>query len=292
MPNAHAPCVICRGRPRLKFVTSQTKLSILECPTCGLWILDKRLLTPERHAIYTGRYFEGWGSSQDLAGPINCMKRKTFERVFREISGYRAPGRLLDVGCAFGASLQVAEAWGWDGYGLELNPSALALAREKLGSRIMCGDFESVELQEQSYDTILMFDVLEHLPDPVGAVAKVYRLLRPNGLVVINTPCPQSLSARLMRRIWFHVKTEHLFLFSRRSLLLLLEQSGFRCLAMRPSVKALNLLYIDHILRRYRVAWISLGVHLLALVAPPRLKQFNVSLWSGDMFVIAKKVRG
>jgi 2-polyprenyl-3-methyl-5-hydroxy-6-metoxy-1,4-benzoquinol methylase len=218
------------------------------------------------------------------------MKRQTFDLVFREIARCQAPGRLLDVGCAFGTSLQVAESWEWDGYGLELNPHALALAREKLGSRVMCGDFESVELQEQSYDTILMFDVLEHLPDPSRALAKVNRTLRPSGLVVINTPCTQSLSAKLMRRIWFHLKAEHLFLFSQKNLMLLLEQHGFQCLLMRPSVKALHLLYVDHILQRYRVPWLSALVHLMTSVVPRDLTYLNFYTWSGDMFVIAKKL--
>ena len=63
---------------------------------------------------------------------IRIMKRKTFERAFKRLARYTRPGRLLDVGCPFGASLEVAREQGWDVYGLEMNPHAgemFAIAR-------------------------------------------------------------------------------------------------------------------------------------------------------------------
>lgn len=289
MPAQATTCVICHGALRQKLVTPQSGLRILACEACGLWVREERSSKAERLSIYDERYYDSWGSRDELAGLVREMKRKTFDAAFRQIARLSTPGRLLDVGCAFGASLEVAQRWGWDVYGLEVNPAAVNTARETFGPRVMCGDFESAQLPPQAYDAVLLWDLLEHLPNPVEAMRRVHRLLKPGGLAVINTPCTQSLSARMMKGFWPNLKAEHLFYLSRRSMSLLLEQTGFQSVLMRPGAKVLNLLYVDHILRRYEIPGLSAAVRAVVSAVPRRVKGLNVSIRSGDLFVVAKR---
>src|SRR5208282_3702452 len=79
---------------------------------------------------------------------------------------YRGPGkRLLEVGCGTGADLEWARRHGWDVHGLELNESAVAIAK-KQGIDVQCSTFESANLSTCSFDCIIMSQVLEHLYSP------------------------------------------------------------------------------------------------------------------------------
>lgn len=283
-------CPLCPSPWRLKFVTPANGLQILECPGCGLWRLGQQPSPAGRHAFYHDRYFESWGASEALPEPVRRMKQQTFHRMLHLIARYRRPpGRLLDVGCAFGTALEVAQTLGWDAEGLELNPAAAAQARAVFGDRIVEGDFEAAALRPGTYDAILMSDFLEHLPDPVAALRKVHRLLVPQGLVAIATPCTDSLSAKLLRRRWPHLKSEHLTYFSIRSLVRLLDRAGFRVCAITPHRKALTLDYLDQIFRSYPVSGITPVIHAVAALVPRPLRQRSFVVPTGEMLVIAER---
>ena len=283
-------CLLCGGALRPKFVTPTTRLHIAACRACGAWMLAALPSDDERRALYGEHYFDSWGDPDDLASGVYRMKQQTFRRFFRALGKFHAPGRLLDVGCAFGASLAVAQQLGWDVTGLELNPHAAAKARVTFGERILSAEFETAPLAAGSFDALVMSDVLEHLPNPRAAMTRVHQLLRDGGVVVINTPCVDSLSARLLQRDWPNLKAEHLCYPSRRGVTALLRETGFACVRMQPTTKVLNLLYVDRIMQHYAVRVLTPCVRRVIACLPPRWRQYNFSTRSGEMFVIARKI--
>ncbi len=292
MPSPATVCRICQGSVEQKFTTPGIGLGILECRNCGLQLLQQQPSLKERHALYDQHYYEGWSSSEELPDHVAQMKRQTFQRMFQAAAGYSRPGRLLDVGCAFGTALEVAQKFGWDVYGMEVNPYAVERAQAVFGSHIMAGDLAVTDLTARTYHAVLMSDVLEHLPDPLQAMTRVRACLEPEGLVIINTPCTDSLSAKLLKGRWPNFKAEHLCYFSNRSLLILFEKTGFRCRLMRPSLKALNLLYVDHIMTRYHVSGLTPCVRGVIALVPRRWRTRNFFTRTGETFVIAQKVSG
>ncbi|MBI4227112.1 MAG: class I SAM-dependent methyltransferase [Candidatus Omnitrophica bacterium] len=246
--------------------------------------------TDERERMYGAAYYGCWGDSEEeWFGMVRRLKQETFARIFRRVAPWRPPGRILDVGCALGASLEVARRFGWDPDGLEINPYAVTMVRERLGWELHQGDFESVDLPDGAYDAILMVDVFEHLSAPVPAMTKARRLLRPDGLVILSVPCASSVTAKLLGPYWPHLQREHLFYPSWRSLRVLCEKTGFEVLLVRPTVKVLNLRYIARSLDRRPIPLFSEISRRLGRVAPDWISRWGFPIRSGEILVIARK---
>ncbi|HYL80321.1 MAG TPA: class I SAM-dependent methyltransferase [Candidatus Acidoferrum sp.] len=115
-------------------------------------------------------------------------------RVFREAAGLVAasrngsgPGRLLDVGCGFGAFVARMRERGWDAVGLDPSRTAVAAATDR-GRPVRLGTLDGVQSARGVYDVVTMFYVLEHLPDPLGALRKASHILAPGGMILIRVP--------------------------------------------------------------------------------------------------------
>ena len=82
--------------------------------------------------LYAGDYFERWGARDPAAlERVRAMKHASYRDLLRTLAGLRPGGRLLDLGCAMGFLLEVAEQAGFEGWGLELNPEAVRVSRQR-----------------------------------------------------------------------------------------------------------------------------------------------------------------
>jgi 2-polyprenyl-3-methyl-5-hydroxy-6-metoxy-1,4-benzoquinol methylase len=114
----------------------------------------------------------------------------------------RPPGKLLDVGCATGSFLSLAKGNGWECRGVEVSSFAAAQARERTGCEVFCGQFAHAPFADGMFDVVTMWDLLEHLPDPVTALRKAGTLLKANGLLLVNTPNEDSLTRMVARFLY------------------------------------------------------------------------------------------
>ena len=151
----------------------------------------------------------------------------------RTVLKYRMPpARILEIGCAHGGFVALLRCAGFDAVGLELSPWVANYARETFHIPVLTGPLEDQRLGESSLDIVVLLDVLEHLPDPVGTMREAMRALKPDGLIVIQTPeVPEGIDYEelLARDHPFRLQlkpAEHLFLFSRRSIQLLCDRLG------------------------------------------------------------------
>ena len=139
----------------------------------------------------------------------------------------RTPGRALDVGCGNGTLGSVLISQGWEVDGIEPSEGACEEARGR-GVRAQQGTLETVEPEPGRYDAVVFHQSLEHIGDPVTALAKAHAALAPGGIVAISVPNFDSWARRRFGREWFHLDLpRHRVHFGERSLRLALERAGF-----------------------------------------------------------------
>ena len=175
------------------------------------------------------------------------------------------PNRVLEVGCAegwTGAELKrrgcVSEV-----VGIELNPKAAAKARKQL-DQVICGDLENLSLDESfmrpaSFDYIIVGDVLEHLRDPWGQLAKLSTCIKPQGRIIASIPNVRHWSVLLplcFRGEWTYcshgiLDSTHLRFFTKNSATSLFHSAGLSVQKCQPSLW-----------RRYErvINWMSFGL--------------------------------
>ncbi len=107
-------------------------------------------------------------------------------------------------------------------------------AQERFGLDVLEGEAAAIPLADESEDVIILWQVLEHLPDPRAGLRELRRILTARGRLVISTPNPESITARLLGKRWtMYIPPRHLNLFPPRSLVRLLESEGFEVLTLR-----------------------------------------------------------
>ncbi len=154
-------------------------------------------------------------------------RRRTARRLLDLLAPHVvAGGRLLDVGCGHGLLLDEARLRGYAAEGLELSDDAVAHARGTLGLPVRTIPLEDPELDGEQYDAIVLADVLEHLDDPVGALERCRDLLALDGALLVITPDPSALTARLAGTRWWGFLPAHYCLVPRLTLLELIAGQG------------------------------------------------------------------
>jgi SAM-dependent methyltransferase len=98
---------------------------------------------------------------------------------------------VLEVGCATGFFTKVLVERGCNVVGIEIDPEA-AKSAEKWADRVIVGNLDDGEiwdlLENETFDVIVLGDVLEHLRDPLASLRSAARKLKPSGFVVISVP--------------------------------------------------------------------------------------------------------
>jgi 2-polyprenyl-3-methyl-5-hydroxy-6-metoxy-1,4-benzoquinol methylase len=128
-------------------------------------------------------------------------------------------GLLLDLGCGRGWFLEAARKRGWSVRGLELCPEIAKHTMEQLGEQVYIGSLFDTPLPSTTFDLVTMFDVIEHLESPVGALQICHRILKPGGALVLSTPNFRGLGCRLLGAKAFGIwPDEHIVYFGPASI--------------------------------------------------------------------------
>jgi 2-polyprenyl-3-methyl-5-hydroxy-6-metoxy-1,4-benzoquinol methylase len=187
-----------------------------------------------------------------VAIKINAI-RKLFSGILDRLTYRSFPrpiddGRLLDIGCGNGSYLALVKELGWSGYGIEPNIAAARHASKPLGLEVRRGNFETISYPEKHFDVITMWHSLEHFSNPQKIMAKVRKLLKDDGMLMIGIPNFSSLDRKLFKESWNGLEIPlHAWHFTPNSIQYLLKESGFEVIKIlhttRPADMAKSLIY-------------------------------------------------
>lgn len=205
---------------------------IEQCTGCGLGITSPFpdpgvLLEVNRETYPVEKRIHAYRARQEYFA-------SRYRRQLRDIGSFKNGGRLLDVGCNIGMFLTEAARFGYAVTGVELNRECADYARTSFGLEIYSDYLGKIAFPSGSFDVVTMYDVLEHIPDMVSMLAEVKRILKPGGMLVVQSPNLDSLMADLTGSSWSWLSPpDHLYHFTPEALSTLLARSGFLIQAVK-----------------------------------------------------------
>jgi 2-polyprenyl-3-methyl-5-hydroxy-6-metoxy-1,4-benzoquinol methylase len=288
----NAPCCpLCGSSARSDFMKFDT--CFFTCVTCGLGFIHPPPEPEDIKKLYDQSYYDPWGIS-DEDNATERMKKSTFHDKLETLERFvPTKGKILDIGCATGFFLEAARERGWEVFGVDLSSYSSSIARKKLGGdRIFTGTTEEAGFESDSFDAVVMTDVIEHVSDVNSFVKEVVRILKPNGVTAITTPNPMSLSCRMLGRHWPHYKLEHLVYFTPHALSTLLEPFGFQRLHLAAATKTLTFAYFSLQIRTYPLPLVAPVTSFLSKLLPEAVQQLNFRIYSGGLFDLSRLKKG
>ena len=228
-------CRVCAENKKIKVEFIKNSYKLLKCPTCGLTYLDYNPKLWQITKFYSANYFKGCGLD---FGYYNYFAEKTNlvkigEKRLEEIERLTKIGKILDVGCATGFFLEVAKNRGWQVSGLEISSFAGNVAKKKFGKNIIIGELKEDTFPKNYFDSVTLWDTIEHLPNPKNTLKIIYKNLKNGGVLALSTGNIESLLAQISGRSWhlYHLP-EHLSFFSPKTIAKLLENCGFKVISI------------------------------------------------------------
>jgi SAM-dependent methyltransferase len=225
------PCTLCGGT---EFVPHYTcTLHYVRCVHCRLVQINPQPL-PTAVALRYGKNhgedylaYEKANEAAFLRLQELALKDAGFYELEQDImSANPKEPEALDVGCAAGALLLILKSRGWKVRGVEISNPQAAYCRER-GLEVSSLPLEENHFPSQCFDAVLASHLIEHLNNPGNFVLEAWRILKPNGRLYITTPNINGLQSRLFGSSWRSVIFDHLYLFSVKTLTMLLGSAGF-----------------------------------------------------------------
>ncbi|MFM9058661.1 MAG: class I SAM-dependent methyltransferase [Planctomycetaceae bacterium] len=217
----HCPLCARHHRPRVLRAGMGMHAVVAECRPCRIAYQSHR---PSLAASIA--YMDWRWASRDayVADPEFGARRARFQLDL--VRQQRGPTTLLDFGAGTGTFVRTATDAGYAATGIEHSPVARAEARKRHGVPL-------VEEAGDDYDVVTLWDVIEHLRDPIGTLAELRRRMRPDGLLFVETGNWESWSRFVQGDAWGLYLFDHQYYFSPRSLVATLRKAGFRDARLR-----------------------------------------------------------
>ena len=222
-------------KKRDKFGIAKDEFNVVRCRGCGLLYINPRPSQEEMGKFYPETY--SWKETLEGDSFLTKWVRR-LEKSYRyhllrdEVSKVvkfsdRSSGRVLDVGCGTGDRLDVFRSKGFETYGVETSDSA-GYAKEHLNLNVLKGDLASANFPDEFFDLVTLYNVLEHTHSPARVIKEIHRILKKEGLIIIQVPNSNSIQRKIFKKRWaaFDVPRD-LYYFGTESLRSLLGKVGF-----------------------------------------------------------------
>lgn len=234
-------CPVCNQDKFTSYITSKDytitgeEFALQQCSHCQFILTNPR---PASESI--GRYYESdnyishSGKSKTLFDKIYLTARNITLGWKHELIAryYSTPKRILDFGCGTGNFLNHMKQKGWDIRGVEPNTTAREKSNQLLSNQV----FKELEsLDDQCFEVITLWHVLEHIHDLNYTIQKLKNRLSTNGYLIIAVPNPNSHDSQYYRSYWAGYDVpRHLWHFTQETMRTLLLKNGLEIVQIEP----------------------------------------------------------
>jgi len=222
----HEPCPVCENhQARPMYAVHGYDFRLVQCTDCKLGRLYPMPDAEQIGGFYPPAYYGAPGSKFEPL--IESLVRWTAALHARLLTKELPLGaRVLDVGCGRGVLLGQMSDLGFQAHGFEINETATDSRAEIR----VAAELSQARYADDSFDQVILWHVLEHLPNPIETLAEIRRILRPEGQLVVAVPNFSSAQSVWAGPNWFHLDLpRHLFHYPLAALSRMLEGNGFVC---------------------------------------------------------------
>ncbi len=231
-PKILCSCNLCNNESS-KIIFVKNGFNLVQCSSCGLVYVGNPPSEAELEKLYSfgsgyhARFIDE--SSMEFKHHLNLARQ-----YYEMLEKYKTQGRILDIGCSNGFFLKLARDNGWETYGLEMSKDTAELARKRYGLKVLTGTLQETSFTSKFFDVVTLWDVIEHVENPMKTISIISKILKDDGIVVLLTPNIEGLFPKLSYKVaniinyWPHPEPpRHLFQFSKKTIQKLLRLTGF-----------------------------------------------------------------
>jgi 2-polyprenyl-3-methyl-5-hydroxy-6-metoxy-1,4-benzoquinol methylase len=186
----------------------------------------------------------------------HLVRKMSLKRKLKLINSFDSESKnLLDIGCGTGDFLETALKANWNITGIEPNEQARAIANSKTNNSVF--EIEHLaNLEENSFDVITLWHVLEHLPNLEMHTKLFQHLLKPNGTLVIAVPNYKSYDAEHYKNFWAAYDVpRHLWHFSKTSISKLFQSVDLQLKEIKPMI--FDAYYVSLLSEKYKSGFMN-----------------------------------
>lgn len=170
------------------------------CNECGFIFLSP--IPQDLGRYYPTSYYDVPRTTAELEATARKWQQWKIDLVQRFASG----GRLLEIGPAYGLFSYLAKQAEFDVTAIEMDSRCCQFLRDTVGINVVESDDTVGRLKEMpKFDVIVLWQVIEHLPDPWAVLSAAADCLATNGVLILDTPNPEAFQFRVLGPRWVHV---------------------------------------------------------------------------------------
>ncbi len=225
------PCPGC-GTSASSLLFESDGYQLKECRRCSLAYVANPPTQEELAHLYS--FQDSYHQEFAWNNSVRAEFLKRGETYLKYLLPHRTSGRILDLGCSAGFFLKTAQDAGFDVTGLEFSADTAQLGKDLYGLDIHCGTIHQHDFAPESFSIVTLWDVIEHVVDPLEDLRQIADLLEPGGLVAMSTPNIKGLYPRVSYQLypwlgfWSHpTPPYHLTQFSSGTLSAMCRNAGF-----------------------------------------------------------------
>jgi len=214
-------CPLC-FKNNINTLRFEKGIKIYQCVDCEFGFLNEEGFKKQKKLSKTFSYsFDEYILNKDRL-------EKRFKKLAKIILKFKNKGKLLDIGAGFGLLTSVIYRLGNFNIAV-VEPECKPYFLKNIPKKIFKKNLEDfLKINNEKFDLILLMDILEHLKNPKKSLLQIRKILKDNGVLVIQLPNYKSLMAKICKNWSWWMIEDHKYFFSPKSIKKLIKKAGFQ----------------------------------------------------------------